>query len=392
MRSTQINPAVVRWARERAGLSLHSAEFQLKLKQNTLEKWETDTTTISETQIEKIAKFYGVPLVAFFLDKVPAPSPIPDFRTPARARAGQPRHLLALCDRIASQQAEAREMISSLYPSFRVNLVGALSTTNTATQSAKKLLSLLSISSVDLSGDVDSVFKLLRTKAEDAGIFVLLAKNLGNHHSNISQEEFSGLALSDDVAPFIVIHADNNAGRRNFTLVHELAHLGLNRSAISAYDPFTLTAQEDVADSIEKYCDLVAAEVLLPQAELTAKWNASQGEPKSRIAKISNNFGASNSAVVVGLRRGKLIDAVTSHELLAEYKAHWEGQQQKKKMKQQETEGGPNYYVVKKNYLGNRIVAVVREAIDEKLVSSSRAARVLGVNPMKLESIIGVTP
>jgi len=45
-------------------------------------------------------------------------------------------------------------------------------------------------------------FKLLRHRAEEVGVFVLLQGNLGSHHTNIGVETFRGFALSDDIAPF----------------------------------------------------------------------------------------------------------------------------------------------------------------------------------------------
>ena len=43
---------------------------------------------------------------------------------------------------------------------------------------------------------VRDAFNFLRERIQAAGIFVLLVKNLGSHHSNISLEAFRGIALS----------------------------------------------------------------------------------------------------------------------------------------------------------------------------------------------------
>ena len=60
--------------------------------------------------------------------------------------------------------------------------------------------------------DVDEAFGLLRSSAEDAGVFVLLLGNLGSHHTNIDLDTFRGFALADDVAPFLVINDQDHHG------------------------------------------------------------------------------------------------------------------------------------------------------------------------------------
>ena len=52
----------------------------------------------------------------------------------------------------------------------------------------------------------ENAFSYLRTKAEAAGVFVLLVGNLGSHHTDISVETFRGFALADRIAPFVVIN------------------------------------------------------------------------------------------------------------------------------------------------------------------------------------------
>ncbi len=102
---------------------------------------------------------------------------------------------------------------------------------------------------------------LLRSKVEAVGIFVLLIGNLGSHHTAISVEAFRGFALADTVAPFIVINDQDAAVAWSFTLLHELAHLWLGKTGVSGRRP---DAQ------IEKFCNDVAALILLPQHELPA--------------------------------------------------------------------------------------------------------------------------
>jgi len=46
-----------------------------------------------------------------------------------------------------------------------------------------------------------ALFTLLRTAAEKVGIYVLLLGDVGSHHSDVGEDVFGGIALTDDVVP-----------------------------------------------------------------------------------------------------------------------------------------------------------------------------------------------
>lgn len=100
---------------------------------------------------------------------------------------------------------------------------------------------------------------------------MLLLGNLGSHHTNISVETFRGFAIADPIAPFIVINDQDARQAWAFTALHELAHLWLGVTGVSG-------ASFEAA--IEKYCNDVASEILLPAAEIVAL-------PELRRAPIS---------------------------------------------------------------------------------------------------------
>ena len=101
----------------------------------------------------------------------------------------------------------------------------------------------------------DDAFRLLRSHAEQAGIFVLVLGNLGSHHTDLGVEVFRGFALADDFAPFLVVNPKDSAAARCFTLIHELAHLWVGEPGISGGDPM---------DPVEVFCNRVASGFLLP--------------------------------------------------------------------------------------------------------------------------------
>src|SRR5262249_9922642 len=102
---------------------------------------------------------------------------------------------------------------------------------------------------------VEASFSYLRERIEAAGVYVLLAGSLGTHPPSIPVDTFRGFAIADGIAPFIVINDQDARPAWSFTALHELAHLFLGATGISG---------TSVEAGIERYCNDVAGEILLP--------------------------------------------------------------------------------------------------------------------------------
>ena len=77
----KVNPALLKWARNRSGLDVSGLARVLKLKnKSSVENWEA-TGEISLSQLEKVAKRAFIPVGYLFLDRPPRETlPISDFR------------------------------------------------------------------------------------------------------------------------------------------------------------------------------------------------------------------------------------------------------------------------------------------------------------------------
>ena len=77
----KLQPRVLRWARERAGLSVGALAEKLKIKPERVREWE-QTGELRFTQAEKLAKTSYTPFGYLYLETPPEEKlPIPDFRT-----------------------------------------------------------------------------------------------------------------------------------------------------------------------------------------------------------------------------------------------------------------------------------------------------------------------
>jgi Zn-dependent peptidase ImmA (M78 family) len=235
--------------------------------------------------------------------------------------------------------------------------------------------------------DVDRAFNYLRERVEATGVYVLLLGNLGSYHTNISVDTFRGFAIADPLAPFIVINDQDARAARSFTVLHELTHLWLGTTGISG------TSTEA---RIERYCNDVAGEILLPTAEIRALGGLRRAAVDELIAVISPFAAArkiSRAMVAYKLLRADAITQIMWRQIDERLKAEWvEARTRREQEEALGGDGGPSYYVVKRHRLGKALLDVMRRSLNEGIITPTKAAQVLGVKPRNVEPLIFGTP
>ncbi|HWX85000.1 MAG TPA: ImmA/IrrE family metallo-endopeptidase [Xanthobacteraceae bacterium] len=225
---------------------------------------------------------------------------------------------------------------------------------------------------------VTDAFSVLRAGAEKAGVFVLLMGNLGTHHTDIDVRIFRGFALADDVAPFVVINEKDSRAAWSFTLLHELAHIWLGQTGISGYD-----GEADV----ERFCDSVAARFLLAPTELEQIQISTRDitELKERVSAFAVERNLSRKMVAYNLLRSNAI----TRSIYAGLNEAFDNDRISQKKDQDVSEGGPNYYTVRAHRIGPGLIGVVRRMVAARALSTTKAAKVLGVKPTAVDRLIG---
>jgi len=237
--------------------------------------------------------------------------------------------------------------------------------------------------------DPEQLFRDLRERVEAAGVFVLLIGDLGSHHSAIGEEVFRGFVIADGVAPFIVINDNDARAARSFTLLHELTHIWMGQSGVSG--SVAATSSGSFAARIERFCNDVAAEILLPTKVLLnlPAIPSDEGQTVEGIVEqISNTWGVSEAMAAYRLFRLGRISAETYRALSAAFAIRWRTAKQRQKDEAKDNEGGPSYYVVRRFKLGNALVDVVRRTLRDNLITHTKAAKVLGVKPSSVERLV----
>ena len=407
-----VNPEILVWARKTAGLTLQDAVVKVGIRDargvaaidrlSALERGEEKPT---RPVLVKMAHHYRRPLLAFYLNTPPRRSDRgPDFRTlPVGRSSGTDALIGALVRNLQSRQNMVRAALEAEDEAEPLLFVGALLRSEgigTGIEALRQVLrrkpeaarlsrraqeALAQVLGDDLNAaayyaqpSAEHAFRLLRSRTEDAGVFVLLKGDLGSYHSAIDVEVFRGLAIADDVAPFVVINDNDSRAAWSFTLLHELTHLLLGQNGFSGVDFGT---------EVEEFCNNVAAEWLLPRQTLDAleierQWNI-VGQ-KRLIVEFARAHNLSRTMVAYRLLRANRIERPTFELLRADFREQWRRFRDARRARSRESEGGPSYYSVRRHRVGRGLLNFTRRMVDSRALSTTKAARILGVKPAQV--------
>ena len=398
-----VNPEILLWARETAGLTLHDAVVKVGIgdargvaavdRLAALERGEVEPT---RSVLVRMSRHYRRPLLAFFLAKPPPRGDRgADFRTLPVTRSRKMDALIdALVRDVRSRQSMIRAVMEAEGEADALSFVGALArsegvrggTDRLAQRAAETLRQVigndLGAAQYYAQPTPNKAFSLLRSRTEDAGVFVLLKGDLGSYHTAILVDVFRGFAIADDVAPFVVINDQDSTPAWSFTLLHEFVHLLLGQTGISGANPGT---------GIEALCNNIAAEWLLPAGELEQiemDLNQDITEQRQHISKFARRRNLSHTMVAYRLLRSGRIDQQNFNRLRTEFAALWNRDRNRRREKARESEGGPNYYVVRRHRVGEALLWFTRRMMRSGALSTTKAAKILGVKPRQVGKLL----
>ena len=411
-----VNPEILVWARKTAGLTLQDAVAKVGISDargveavDRLTALEHGEEKPTRPILVKMAQHYRRPLLAFYLNAPPRRDDRgPDFRTLPGTRSSETDALIdALVRNLQSRQSMVRAALEAEDEAEPLLFVGNLLRTEdarTGMESLRKVLrrkpeaARLSQRAAEALGQVlgddlnaakyyaqptaEQAFRLLRSRTEDAGVFVLLKGDLGSHHTAIDVEVFRGLAIADDVAPFVVINDNDSRAAWSFTLLHELTHLLLGQTGFSGMNS---------RDEIEEFCNNVAAEWLLPartldEIQIDRVWDLV--EQKRHIGEFARARNLSRTMVAYRLLRANRIDQPAFERLRSDFREQWRQLRDGHRAKTRASEGGASYYAVRRHRVGRGLLSFTRRMVDSGALSTTKAARVLGVKPAKVGKML----
>jgi len=312
MQRVEVEPRLLRWARERAGLSAGA----LARRFPRLEAWERGELHPTLKQLERFAKATYTPVGFLFLDEPPAERvPIPDFRTVARARMERPSPDLLDTIYLCQQRQDWYREFARAMGAKPLELVGSSRLGDAVVATANRIRQTLDFD-VEERRRLSTWTEALRRfigQADALGILVMVSGIVGsNTHRALDPDEFRGFALADSLAPLVFINGADTKAAQMFTLAHELAHVWLGQSAVSDAQAVAVPDQET-----ESWCNKVAAELLVPLELVRAEYD-DRAELQGEIQRLARRFKVST---LVALRRIHDTGSLSRSELWAAYAA-----------------------------------------------------------------------
>ncbi|MEU8182964.1 XRE family transcriptional regulator [Micromonospora sp. NPDC049047] len=283
---TRVNvaPEMLRWARQRSRYSIADLANRFPM----LAQWEAGSVKPTMRQLENYAQATYTPVGFFFLPSPPEETlPVPDFRTFRDERNRNPTPNLLDTIYACEQRQEWYREYAESHGYRPAPVVGSMHLATPPETAANSLRDSLGFS-LDIRSEFPTWTDALRGLSEHAerqGIMVMTSGIVGsNTHRKLDPKEFRGFSLADRIAPLIFINGADTKAAQIFTLAHELAHISLGGSAISNQD----LAHIANGDRTERWCNEVAAELLLPLASLRREFAASHNLPAElqRLARL----------------------------------------------------------------------------------------------------------
>ena len=288
----EVNPERLRWARDRAGLDAD----RLTRKFPKYEEWEAGTARPTLKQLEAVAKATHAPVGLFFMSEPwDEPVPIPDFRVLGNRPMSRPSvDLLETVYLYQQRQEWYRDFarLERIDPPALVRIATTRSDVETTARMMREALGFDVDQRSRLSTWVGAL-RLFVAQADASGILVMVNGIVGNNTTRrLDPAEFRGFALADDLAPLVFVNGADTKAAQMFTLAHELAHICLGESALS-----DIEAVVKPSHSIERWCDRVAAELLVPGAILANEFRAGV-DLSAEVNRLARYFKVSTLVVL----------------------------------------------------------------------------------------------
>lgn len=385
------NPEVIKWARKTAGLSHEDAARRLGMKGKsaveTLKAYEEGSKQPSRSRLLVMSKQYHRSYLTFFLQSPPQKVERgEDFRKLPDAEPSEFSGVLdALVRDIFVRKELVKEALIETEEDEVIPFVGGGASMPGVSEACRRVRDYFDIDVGEFRNHRNShdAFNYLRGLVERQGIYVLLMGDLGTHHSQLNTEVFRGFALADDIAPFVVVNNYDAKTAWSFTLLHELVHLWLGKTGVSA---------QSYEHAVERYCNDVASQILLSDAEISDFFSGIQDqEVLAAIVGFTSSNNISGSLVAYRLFRAGFIDENEWKALRDDLRKRWleSKRYQKEKRKQQEGSSG-SYYATQRHRVGGALLKVVRRSVGEGALTETKAGKVLGVSSGSVTEMLGV--
>lgn len=376
MSQIPINPEVIRWARETAGLTIEQVVEKIDRKRVTSDvvlAWEDGSQSPSYAQLERLAyEIYRRPLAVFFFPEPPEEAtPKQSFRTlPDYEIELMPARIKLLLRKAKALQLNLSELYEGVNPSDKQIIRDlAFNPKDPASAIATTVRRYLS---VDLSSQFSQksaadAFKFWRNILEKNGVFVF--------KDAFKEDSFSGFCLYDDRFPVIYVNNSKPFTRQSFTLFHELAHLLFKTGGVDIRLDDYIDHLKGDDKLIEVLCNRFAGEFLVPTNDFQQRIQGPSPD-ESTIQNLADTYNVSREVILRKFFDLNLVDQ-------SFYQARVDAWAQEGGSKG----AGGSYYFNVRAYLGQTYIEKAFSRYHQNHIAVEQLADYLGV---KVKSVPGM--
>ncbi|MEO6166650.1 MAG: XRE family transcriptional regulator [Chitinophagales bacterium] len=361
-----INPQVLRWAREEAGFDPAEIAEKVDVAEARYKRWEKEGKNIPLGKLQSIATTYKRQLAVFLLPEAPPKVQKPkDYRNLSPAESRFSKKLLDVLRDVNYFCEIAFELKGESYWKNRYDWMSEAKGKKKDNHSFNlRLRELLDISIEEQMqfGSESEAYRKWRLAVEDRlGILVF--------QFAMPIHEVEGFCLTDKLPYAIVVNSNYNYYHRIFTIFHELAHILRHQSGLCLFEKATTKQTE------EWKCNEFAGSFLAP-ADVIEKT-----DDLNEIAVYASKLKISREVYLRRLKDENKISDLKFFRLLDVIKSSYKKIQKKKGAVAIKPE------VKSKASRGETFYNMVMQAIADNKLSYTQASSALNLNVNRLLNV-----
>lgn len=376
-----IVPAVLRWARERAGYSVEDVARRMKKDSSDIDAWETGADAPTYIQLETLAyDVYKRPIAIFFFPEPPQEEqPERRFRwIPEEEFATlEPDTLYALRE-ARVRQLDLMELTDGINPAERkiFDDVQLSYHDDAPVDAAAQVREYLGVAVEDQVQwrSYDEALKEWRRRVQDAGVWVF--------KRSFRQSDVAGFCYVHDELPIVYLNNSQPKVRQIFTLFHELAHVLLRFDHIERSDvAHYLGVLEGEGRSKEVACNRFANEFLVPTDDFLRHASARQRDDES-FRRLRERYFVSREVILRKYWDRGWVDSSFYESAVARWRSEREDEER-------QSGSGGYFYNNTAAYLGDKYLELAFKGYYQGRYGLNELAGYLDV---KANQVVGLEP
>jgi Zn-dependent peptidase ImmA (M78 family)/transcriptional regulator with XRE-family HTH domain len=362
-----VNPQMIAWARNRAGLTVEEAAEKF----THIAAWEAGRSFPTYPQLERLADEFKLPVAAFFFPEPPTLPPIREsFRTLPDTEFDEiPRQVRFLLRKAKALQINLTELTQGRNPADRLITRDLHFPENISiARMAARVREYLGVPLAEQYEwpDDESALKAWRTTLQAVGIFVF--------KDAFRVDGYSGFSLYDDEFPIVYVNNSSTKTRQSFTLFHELGHLLFHTSGIDTLEDRYIPKLPEQQRRLEILCNRFAAEFLVPEAAFNEAM-ASRDHSERAAEQIAARFHVSREVIYRKFLDRGWIDE-DQYTRVAQVWAN-----------QQTSGSGGNWYRTQITYLGREYIELAFRQYYQNRINDEQLAAYLDTKPRNVSTL-----